>query len=159
MSVRVPSGAPDRATASLPSTTFVVGPYGDVVALDNGELYLSWYPAGRLGWSRSERPPAWPAILPDETAIEVSADIVRGLARVLPGVARVGEYGGLSVRGGSIFALGSTDVDDPASGFHQRHQVGPWSHGGYHTVDTGKTTLAPMFALQVADSIDGATRG
>jgi hypothetical protein len=83
--------------------------------------------------------------------------IIDGLSTVVPSVACFRRtIADASVGGGVIYALGSTDVSDPGSGFHERHDVGPRSFGGYHTVDTGKMTLAPLFALDVADRIDAA---
>jgi hypothetical protein len=57
------------------------------------------------------------------------------------------------VRGGVIFAWGETDIDDPSSELHERHAIGPQSHGRYHTVDTGKLTTAPLFGKRLADTI------
>ena len=64
---------------------------------------------------------------------------------------------GSEVNGGIIYALGATDVNDPGSGLHQRARVGPRSYGRYHSVDTGKYSLAPLFAKIVADRIMGDT--
>jgi hypothetical protein len=61
----------------------------------------------------------------------------------------------VSVAGGIIMAAGETDIDDPASRLHTRSAVGIRSFEGYHSVDTGKYTLAPMYAMQVADRICG----
>ena len=36
---------------------------------------------------------------------------------------------------------------------HERHAIGPSSHGHYHSVDTGKLTMAPRFARLLADRI------
>ena len=57
------------------------------------------------------------------------------------------------LRAGIIFAWGRSDIDDPASGLHQRYAIGPRSRGRYHTVDTGKLTMAPLFGKTVADRI------
>jgi hypothetical protein len=62
------------------------------------------------------------------------------------------------VHAGIIFAWGDTDVHDPASRLHERHSVGPRSFGRYHSVNTGKYTLAPLFARQLAERIGAATR-
>ncbi len=52
--VRAPSVA-----RAIPSTTVVLGPYGDVVSYGNGEVYLSWYPAGMLATSSEIVRPPW----------------------------------------------------------------------------------------------------
>ena len=60
-----------------------------------------------------------------------------------------------AVAGGIIAAAGETDIDDPNSRLHMRIDVGVCSVDGYHSVDTGKYTLAPMYALEVANRICG----
>ena len=57
------------------------------------------------------------------------------------------------VKGGVIFAWGNSDISDPESELHQRHDVGVRSYGRYHSIDTGKLTLAPLFAKEAADRI------
>ena len=150
--------APIPGRAALPSTTIVLGPFGDVVDYGDGaETYLSWYPVGRRGWSEAVEPPDWPTVLDGDEA----AMVVRGISDGLSGV--VSEAGRVlverperaAVHGGVIYALGSTDVSDPLSKLHYRDRVGPRSYGSYHTVDTGKSTLAPLFAMQLADRITG----
>ena len=137
-----------------PSTTVVLGPFGDIVDY-GGSTYVSWYPVCRRGWSGAVEPPAWPAIPADDEAREIVAGMGAGLAGVMPAVAQGlhDRADHVRVRGGVIYALGDTDVEDASSVLHQRSAVGPSSFASYHTVDTGKLTLAPLFALQVADRI------
>ena len=78
-----------RPTAPLPSTTIMLGPFGDVVTYADGSAFLSWYPAGRLGTSADRRPPDWPAELAGVPAKEVRAGILEGLAEVVPGVGAI----------------------------------------------------------------------
>ena len=59
----------------------------------------------------------------------------------------------IELRGGAIVAWGASDIADPDSGLHERWRVGPRSYGPYHSVDTGKYCLAPLFAMEVADRI------
>jgi hypothetical protein len=59
------------------------------------------------------------------------------------------------VAGGIILAAGETDIDDPMSRLHTRNAVGVRSVDGYHSVDTGKYTLAPMYAMEIADRVCG----
>jgi hypothetical protein len=56
-------------------------------------------------------------------------------------------------RGGVILASGRIDVDDPRSPLHSRINVGITSKGTYYSLNTGKYTLAPMLALQMADLV------
>ena len=141
--------------APIPSTTIVLGPFGDIAAYDDGSLYLSWYPAGMRGASSDLSPPPWPLMLDESVSGEVRRAIVAGLTGVVPALARLSrdavESG--SVKAGIIFAWGRTDIHDPTSGLHERHAIGPRSRGRYHSVDTGKLTMAPLFGKTVADRI------
>ncbi|HET9258814.1 MAG TPA: hypothetical protein VFP42_01650, partial [Acidimicrobiia bacterium] len=145
-------------TPVLPSTTVVLGGFGDIVDYGDGDVYLSWYPAGRRGWSTELIPPAWPTRPDPGAASEITELTVSHLRDVHPGVAGLSIFGphGPDVRGGVIYSLGNTDVDDPKSVFHRRSDVGLRSAGSYHSVDTGKYTTAPLFAELVADRITGA---
>jgi len=149
------------APVAVPSTTIVLGSFGDVVNFGNDALYLSWYPVGRRGWSTDLAPPNWPAELATEESLDVANGLIAGLGDVLPslGALAVTHAARSVVRGGVIFALGDSDLADPASRLHQRHDVGPRSVGTYHSIDTGKLTLAPLFATAVADRIEGAVDG
>jgi hypothetical protein len=141
---------------TVPSATFVVGAFGDIVQFDE-RLYLSWYPVARRGLSQALTPPDWPRELEggdarqmiDATLAEFSRMVapLRGLRSTLLEQARV--------TGGVILAAGETDIDDPESRLHRRTAVGVRSAAGYHSVDTGKYTLAPMYAIETADRICG----
>jgi hypothetical protein len=140
---------------SVPSTTTVLGPFGDVVAYPNGTLDLSWYPVGMRGLSSEITPPDWPRVLDPATALEVRDGIMQGLTGIVPSLARLpqSQVETSVVLGGIIFAWGSTDITDPLSFLHERQAIGPQSEGRYHTVDTGKYSMAPMFAKIVSDRI------
>jgi hypothetical protein len=141
-------------SVALPSVTIALGPFGDVVTYTNGDVFLSWYPVGRTGISSALRPPNWPLPLGEPEASIVREGTLQALSRIVPSLsAHRGALENTNVLGGVIFALGATDVHDPASRLHQRYDVGPRSFGRYHTVDTGKYTLAPMFAKLAADGI------
>ena len=139
----------------IPSTTIVLGAFGDIAAYANGAFYLSWYPAGMRGSSAALSPPAWPLVLDDAAAREVQRSILAGLGDVVPNAAVLTEENveSVEVRAGIIFAWGRTEIDDPASGLHERHAIGPVSRGRYHSIDTGKLTMAPLFGKMVADRI------
>lgn len=140
---------------SLPTTTIVLGPFGDIVTYNNGDVFLSWYPAGLKGFSAELAPPAWPLALDAQAAREVRDGILAGLAAVVPAVACLTPeaINSIRIKAGVIFAWGSTDIPDRTSGLHARYAIGPQSHGRYHTVDTGKLTMAPYFAKMTADRI------
>jgi hypothetical protein len=141
-------------SGAIPSSTIVLGPFGDIVDYRNGELYLSWYPAAVVR-SSAIRPPDWPRDLDGARALEMFAEVTRGLAAIVPNVAEITaeNVSRLSVQGGVIFAWGSSDIDDPASMLHERAAIGPQRSGRYCTIDTGKLTTAPLFAKLAADSI------
>lgn len=153
-----------RCTAARPallaSTTIVLGGFGDIVDYGNGDYLLSWYPVARRGWSRDMLPPAWPTVLPHEESARLAEEMVAGLAGILPETESVWRRSctAFRVRGGIIYALGSSDVDEPGSGLHRRSRIGPESIGWYHSVDTGKYTTAPLFAWRLAERIS-AGRG
>lgn len=141
----------------LPSTTFVLGPFGDVVAWPDGAVYVSWYLAGLVASTRRTDPSDWMAMRAGVDARGVAAATIAGLARLCPGLPGMLEGLESEVDGGAIYALGETDIDDPRSRLHERFAVGPVTlRPGYHSVDTGKFTLAPLFAEEVAARILGA---
>jgi glycine/D-amino acid oxidase-like deaminating enzyme len=139
-----------------PSVTMVLGRYGDVVVRPDGTAYLSWYPAGLRGWSHAIEPPAdWDPACRGEVAPalarEIGDAILAGLGAWYPAIARCVP---LLVDAGAIVAIGHSDVDDRASALHTRSRIGVTSKGGYHSVDPGKLTTAPQFALEAADRIE-----
>lgn len=139
---------------SLPSTTMVLGPYGDIVNFGDGRLYLSWYPVGRLGASSDLCPPDFGASLGEEDKAQLSRRMWAALGAVVPSLAGVETSSAIEqLGGGVIFAWGATDIDDRESGLHQRFDIGPRSHGNYHSIDTGKYCMGPVFAVELADRI------
>ena len=146
-----------RATArqahSVPSTTVVLGPFGDIVSYADGSVYLSWYPSGLAAWSRDVAPPELPSTLDGQQAVTMKQRIIDGLSTVVPGVAEL-ELSDVMVQGGWIFASGNSDIDNPTSGLHRRSSVGVHRRGRYLSVNTGKLTLAPLFAEQTALMLD-----
>lgn len=140
---------------TLPTTTIVLGPFGDIVRYANDQVFLSWYPVGMTGVSAEITPPAWPTSLDREAAAEIRAKTLAGLAAVIPAVNKLSPAAIESCRlfAGVIFAWGETDIPDRTSGLHQRSAVGPTSYGRYHTIDTGKLTMAPFFGKMMVDRI------
>ncbi len=138
-----------------PSTTIVLGPFGDVTRYANGDLYLSWYPTGLVGRSSARQPPAWSAVPAHDARGALQRGIMDGLRAVMPQLAGLSAQAISSsdVGGGVIFAWGSSDIHDRASLLHGRATIGPESFGRYHTVNTGKLTTAPMFAKLIADRV------
>ena len=139
-------------TATLPSVTIVLGPFGDVVAYGSGLYYISWYPACMTAHSDALTPPAWRAH-PDEPCLSrIITKSFAAMSAIIPGLQSVRPQN-VSVRAGVIVAWGSTDIDDHASELHRRYEIGVHSYGSYHSIDPGKLTMAPHFAEVCADRI------
>jgi glycine/D-amino acid oxidase-like deaminating enzyme len=138
-----------------PSATMVLGRYGDVVIRPEGLSYLSWYPTGMRGWTSEIEPPrAWDEACRGTPAAgiarEVGALALRYIDEWYPGIAKSTIA---VVDAGVIVAVGRTDVDDAGSALHYRSGIGMTSLDNYHTVDPGKMTTAPLFALEAAKRV------
>ena len=138
-----------------PSVTMVLGPYGDVVIRPDGTAYLSWYPKGLRGWTHEIAPPeSWASACRGETGpletAELAHEILQGLDAWYPGIA---EARPLLVDAGAIVAYGSTDVADAKSDLHDRSRIGVTSNGNYHSLEPGKLTTAPLFAMAAAERV------
>jgi glycine/D-amino acid oxidase-like deaminating enzyme len=141
--------------STIPPTTIILGPFGDIASYGDSDLYLSWYPAGMRGLSSDLSPPNWPRALDESASMAIRQAILKSLVQIVPAVADLTpdavEF--CQVKGGIIFAWGKTDIHDPTSGLHDRYAIGPWSRGRYHTIDPGRLTMAPLFGKMVADRI------
>lgn len=138
-----------------PSATMVLGRYGDVVIRADGTVYLSWYPLGLAGWSHEIAPPAsWERLCRGEVGEaeqqEYAQEILAALDTWYPGIAAAQP---LLVDAGVIVAYGRSDVDDAASALHDRSHIGVSSADGYHSVDPGKLTTAPLYAKLAAERV------
>lgn len=142
---------------AVPSVTILLGPFGDIVNYRNGNYYISWYPICMRGISTAPTPDTWDLDPGAGLASRIAQESFAALASLVPGLAALprSAIDGATVRGGVIVARGESDIVDPGSGLHQRHEIGIESHGAYHSVDTGKYTMAPLFARAIADRICG----
>ena len=152
LGVNLPCG---RAPDGLPSFTVMLGPFGDVVAYRSGRLYLSWYPACMIGATAGAEEIDWNDVLRGVDFDTVRRETIAALARICPAVGQLeGTSGkGVVVNGGSIFALGQTDIDDPGSQLHERLDIGVLRRGAYLSVDTSKFTLGPALGVETADRV------
>lgn len=142
----------------LPSTTVILGEYGDVVEFGGGRRYLSWYPACKLAQSSELQPPDLAGSLDDGLRSRTLSETLAALAAIVPPVGLLDlSRAAVRVEGGYIFAWGRTGIADPASELHGRAEIGIRSDGRYHSVDTGKYGMAPYFAEQLAERICGAS--
>ena len=135
---------------AIPSVTLILGPFGDVVDYGEGAYYFSWYPTCRIAVSTALVPPAVDDLPPTpdgKACIEPLREIVPALDGIDIGRAST------QIVGGWIFAWAKTDIDDALSELHRRDEVGVYSVSGYHTINTGKLTLAPLHALTVCNHI------
>ena len=148
--VRLPLGWACRS-----SVTMVLGRYGDVVMRPNGTAFVSWYPEGLRGWSEALVPPLdWDAacrgVVPPVQADALARAILGAVERWYPGLAQAEV---LTVDAGAIFAYGREDVDRPGSGLHGRAHNGLYGDATYLSVDSGKLTTAPWYAIRAADAL------
>lgn len=143
------------ATPRLHSATVVHGPFGGVVCYGNGAIYVNWYPACLCAISAELAPPDLPIEAAEPVRSRIISETFRVLGRLMPALSdfEADFHARASVIGGVIFAIGSSDIDDPSSGLHHRDQIGIVSSGSYHSVDPGKLTLVPYFAEMCADRI------
>ncbi len=146
-----------EALRDAPSVTMVIGRYGDVVIRPDGTAYLSWYPLAMRGWTHALRPPeSWDAPCRGEVSKEdaqaFSASVMAAIDAWFPGIGRSQP---ILVDAGAIVAYGQTDVDDSTSELHDRTRIGVASIDGYHSVDPGKLTTAPLFAMAAAERVIG----
>ncbi|MFK7894638.1 MAG: FAD-dependent oxidoreductase [Myxococcota bacterium] len=141
----------------LPSITCVQGPFGDIVNFGDRGAFLSWYPCGRTEMSTEESPPDWHAAYTPEERFAVFDRSLEACIERCPALATLPlNRNNVDPYGGVIYALGTTDVDDEKSGLHERFEIGIQSRGRYHSLDPGKYTLVPYWALRLADRIEAA---
>lgn len=143
-------------TVTIPSVTMVLGPFGDLVNLGPRGLYFSWYPLGMIGSSQELKPPDWGGSLSKMDCHRILCESYQSLRRLFPALPTV-EFSDDTVDpvGGVIFAWGATDIAHQGSRLHTRHEIGIHSVGNYHTVNTGKYTMAPYLGYQIAERILG----
>jgi len=144
-------------TALPPTVTLVHGSFGDVVNFPSGLTYLSWYPTGMVGTSSEVVHAAWDIQFDDARKRAICDESIRELAVLLKPLRSLREPAITAryIDGGVIFAWGATDIDDPHSELHNRHDIGVHTTGNYHSIDPGKYTMVPMLAMEVADRIAG----
>ena len=146
-----------RRPVSVASAVVATGPFGDVKNYNGRDLYLSWYPAGLIAEGDGVAPPRLPEL--DAARRErIGAEILRELGRVVYGIRDVeAAVERVQVEGGWVYAAGGGSLADPTSTLHRRDRVGITRSGSYFSVDTGKYSIAPWLAAQVAREIcDGA---
>lgn len=146
---------PPPGARPLPTIAIMHGPFGDLVAYDQGMAYLNWYPTCLEAISHEVRPPDWSPLPAAPRRARVVAETLRAMAEIITPLRDLDSESLLecTVQGGVIVAWGRTDIDDPASELHRRYEIGVTSTGRYHSVDPGKLTMTPYFARVCADRI------
>jgi len=147
----------------IPSVTLILGSFGDIVNYDGQKLYISWYPSGMVDSSKEIQPPDWNGIhapgkkLTVEQKTEIFDNSLEALSTIIPGLQKIkrDQIIDKDIRGGIIFSWGKTDIDDIDSELHKRYEIGVHSYRNYHSIDTGKYTMAPLFAVEVGNRILG----
>jgi hypothetical protein len=144
------------AGPTLPSTTLLLGEFGDIAEFAGGRRYLSWYPACKLGEWRGLQPEDIAPTIDAATRRRALEGTVQALAAIVPSMESMDlSRARIEVEGGYIFAWGRTGIDDPHSELHRRFDIGIQSAGRYHSIDTGKYSMAPYFADLLAECICG----
>lgn len=155
VSFRLPADA-----VNPPSVTFVLGPFGEVVAYGDGLVYLTWYPECLQAISTDLKPPEWETYPPEPSRSRIFLGTLRALAKIvhkLSGLA-ADSLNEVTVKGGAIVAWGKTDIYDRTSELHRRFEIGVTSQGRFHSIDPGKLTMAPYFAQVCAERIRSCAR-
>ncbi len=137
----------------IASTVVATGPFGDVKNYDGRRFYLSWYPDGLRAEGLDLAPPPVPS-LDAAGQRALAATIVQRLAAVVPAVGALAPAAvSGTIAGGWVYAAGQGSLADPHATLHQRAGAGISCRGRYVSVDTGKYSIAPWLARQVANAL------
>jgi hypothetical protein len=137
----------------FPSLTIVLGPFGDMVDFGERGVFASWYPVGRTGMTSEESPPDWDVLYTTDERYDNFFASYEELVKRYRVLDKTPSREQVDPSGGVIYALGTTDVDDQQSYLHMRDEIGIQSKDRYHSVDTGKYTMVPYWAMKVADKV------
>jgi len=135
-----------------PTVVFMTGPFGDSKRFSDRDFYLSWYPAGLVTENQSLEP-STPHF---DNAIreQIERSTVTKLGALFPPALAIYEQReSVQVEGGWVFAMGAGSLASPSSTLHRRDRLGIRRHGTYISVDTGKYSMAPYLAAEIADLI------
>lgn len=137
----------------VPSSVIATGPFGDVKNYNGRDLYLSWYLTGLVAESTVVEAPQVPAL--DEIhRTRIAGEIVERLGQVMPSVGALQScIEDARLEGGWVYAAGQGSLADPRSTLHRRDRIGITRAGSYISVDTGKYSIAPWLAREVAAMI------
>ena len=143
------------ARLEIPSAVVAVGPFGDLKGYGDGSFYLSWYPAGLLARSESVDPPA-PPVIGRADRERIAAETFAGLGAIVPAALEIMRAASeVRVEGGWVYSQGRGLLDDPGAAVHRRDLHGISRMGSYFSVDTGKYSVAPTRAEELARMVVG----
>jgi FAD dependent oxidoreductase len=148
---------PKVVGCKLKNLTLMLGKYGDVVRYRNDRVYISWYPQMMVDSTHniSMKTPE----LSESRRSEITRNSIKALTSWYPPLERYLECEKADLAGGFITAQGKTDIDDRKSELHRRTNIGPLGFGdGYFSLETGKYTTAPLFAIDCANMISPASQ-
>jgi hypothetical protein len=123
-------GSDQQVWSGVSPSTRILGAFGDVTPYGNGDVYLSWYPAGLVAQSNDAAAPP----------IKDSVDDAAVTSATLAGLGlNAAHCGGCIVAGGYVVARGAGQITDRRSTLHERHRpnvslLAP----NYVSVDSGK---------------------
>ncbi|MFA6985080.1 MAG: FAD-dependent oxidoreductase [Arenimonas sp.] len=150
---RVSAFVRTRSPIAIPSTVIATGPFGDVKCYSPTRFYLSWYASGLLAEGGDVAPPPTPRPAPADRE-RISADLLARLGQIIPAVNALPPLiEQLRLEGGWVYAVGEGSLADERSELHRRDRIGIQRSGGYVSVDTGKYSIAPWLAKEIADGI------
>jgi glycine/D-amino acid oxidase-like deaminating enzyme len=136
-----------------PSAVVCTGPFGDIKNYNDRQFYVSWYPTFLTASGAAIDPPAVPKLDCAGRKAMVDAAFLQ-LGRLIPSIGEVREHADeIRLEGGWVCAVGSGELGDPKSTLHRRDRIGINRVGSYLSVDTGKYSVAPWLARQVADIV------
>lgn len=144
----------------LPSLTIVLGKYGDIVNYQDGSYYFSWYPSSMIEKTSAISITDWKLSIDDARTCRIKQQTLDALSAYCPDIRQLAvmdQDGSIDthLKGGAIFAWGNSDIDHSDSELHTRYEIGIESNHGYHSVNTGKYTMAPLYAIELAERITG----
>jgi glycine/D-amino acid oxidase-like deaminating enzyme len=132
--------------------TIVHGAFGDYASFPQGRVYMTWYPAGLLGFVVGAEPPAdWRRQAMERPASPAEiASVVEQLSRYVPQAARVRD---VSVAARVVVAAGETDITDARSDLHDREVVVIEETAGWIRPRSPKLSTAPYASMLLADHV------
>lgn len=142
-----------RRPVQAPSVLLCTGAFGDIKNYNGREFYVSWYPAGLVASGEGIDPPKIPQ-LNAAARQSITDETLDQMGRLIPSVGEIrAQAEVIRLEGGWVFAQGEGELGDPRSTLHRRDRIGIKQSGTYFSVDTGKYSVAPWLALQVAKAI------